>query len=336
MKINFNTVQLKYPKQEDLISIIVPIYNKECYLRNCLNSILAQTYKNWEALLVNDGSTDNSKSIIDEYSKIDSRFIAINKKNEGTLLARKTGLENSKGEFIASLDSDDMYHPQFLEKMFLKIIETNADFVYCKINADNKKNIFNVSDYKWKKDFSKNIIMILEKKEGSMCYLWNKLIKRQIYEKVNFPDAHLTLGEDPVQILQITYHSSSAMFIKDELYFYDNEIGVSVYFKPINKVKEILYIYKTLLYIYKGNIPLDIYEAFLNNMAKNFLYYYFFLSNDQRNEYKYEFKPVVKELLQKKQKGIMKMFYILAFYGIRLPFLFLEIYIKPLFKKYFR
>jgi len=127
---NFNHPRMKYSQQDGLISVIVPIYNSERYLNKCLDSILAQTFENWEAILVNDGSTDSSGLIVDEYVKNDSRFIAVHKKNEGTLLARKTGLENSKGEFIANIDNDDYYDPDFLKKMYDEISEDELKFLF--------------------------------------------------------------------------------------------------------------------------------------------------------------------------------------------------------------
>jgi glycosyltransferase involved in cell wall biosynthesis len=108
----FSLPIMKYSEQKELISIIVPICNtKKIHLKECLDSILVQTFSNWKAILVNDGSTDDTRETIDEYTKRDSRFIAIHKQNEGTLLSRKVGLENSKGEFVANIDHDDTYHP---------------------------------------------------------------------------------------------------------------------------------------------------------------------------------------------------------------------------------
>ena len=94
-------------KQSPLISIIVPVYNVEDYIRPCLDSILAQTYTNFEAILVDDGSKDGSGSVCDEYAEKDSRFIVVHKENGGVSSARNKGLEIAKGEYIAFVDSDD-------------------------------------------------------------------------------------------------------------------------------------------------------------------------------------------------------------------------------------
>jgi len=215
----FELPNMKYAEQKELVSIIIPIYNAEIYLKETLDSVLAQTFSNWEAILVNDGSTDNTGKIIDEYAKKDSRFVAVHKQNGGTLLARKTGLENSKGEFIANLDHDDTYQPQFLEKMYAKIVETNADFVWCKCNY------YKTIHYQLCENREENVKMIA-KSVG--FFTWDKLIKRCIYEKVEFPNINISTGEDAVQLYQIIYFSKTNVCISDNLYNVRTDSFVSV------------------------------------------------------------------------------------------------------------
>ena len=117
--------------EKDLISVIVPVYNIEKYLPRCIDSILDQTYKNWEAIFVNDGSTDNSLKILEEYKKSDGRIKIIDKKNAGSGAARNDGIETSKGKYIAFLDSDDWYEEDFLEKLYNNLIENSSDVSMC-------------------------------------------------------------------------------------------------------------------------------------------------------------------------------------------------------------
>jgi glycosyltransferase involved in cell wall biosynthesis len=215
----FESPQMKYPEQKGLISVIVPVYNNEIYLRECLDSLLSQTFTNWEAIIVNDGSTDNTGKIIDEYAKKDSRFIAIHKPNGGTLQARKTGLENSRGEYIANLDSDDTYSVQFLEKMFEKIMETNSDFVWCNTKLSNY--------YQWNENKATNVNYAFSNSEGFKCFLWNKLVKRNIYERIEFAKCHVIGGEDPIQMMQIAYYSKYAVQVPENLYNYREESTIS-------------------------------------------------------------------------------------------------------------
>jgi glycosyltransferase involved in cell wall biosynthesis len=221
--INFELPEMKYGQENGLISVIVPIYNGDRYLMESLNSILTQTFKNWEAILVNDGSTDNSGRIIDEYAKRDPRFKAIHKQNEGTLLARKTGLENSKGEYIANLDCDDIYESNFFEKMFAKITETNTDFVWCEMKEFKNSDMTELfcddsNNYNWNENRAKNVFSIFT--SGIKVALINKLIKRNIYEKIKFPEEHIVWAEDTIQAMQIAYYSNSAVFVPETFYNY--------------------------------------------------------------------------------------------------------------------
>ena len=223
---NFELAILKYPEDtKGLISIIIPIYNTELYLKDALDSVISQTFENWEAILVNDGSTDKCPEICAEYVEIDSRFKYICKEhNEGLLLARKTGLENTKGEFIANLDSDDAYHPQFLEKMFAKINEGNNDFVYCNFeDLSGKRKCSVVKECKLSEDKIKNCYNI--KKYHN--YVWNKLIKRNIYARVIFPQTFIINAEDMIQFLQMIYHSKHIEYIPDNLYLYRLDSSIS-------------------------------------------------------------------------------------------------------------
>lgn len=210
----FELVDLKYPEEiKGLVSVIIPIYNSEIYLREALDSVMAQTFKKWEAILVNDGSTDKSPEICAEYVKKDSRFKYICKEsNEGLLLARKTGLENSSGEFIANLDSDDFYLPDFFEKMFARIINSNNDFVWCDFDNSDGIAITNFSE-----DKLENCLNINDIYKGSLC---NKLIKRSIYAKVLFPETHIINAEDFIQTISIFFFSEHAEFVSDTYYFY--------------------------------------------------------------------------------------------------------------------
>ena len=109
------------------ISIIIPIYNIQDYLEKCLDSVKNQTFKNWEAICVNDGSTDNSLEILQQYAESDERFIVINKENGGVSSARNTGLNLANGEYIMFLDGDDIIHPQCMEIALKTIKDTDSD-----------------------------------------------------------------------------------------------------------------------------------------------------------------------------------------------------------------
>lgn len=116
---------------EELVSIIVPVYNAEKFLRDTIKTVQEQTYKNWELLLVNDCSTDNSVNIIQEYSKEDKRIKLINlENNSGAAIARNTGIENANGKYVAFLDSDDLWHKEKLKKQINFMKENKYEFTF--------------------------------------------------------------------------------------------------------------------------------------------------------------------------------------------------------------
>ena len=121
----------KNMKNNDLISVIIPVYNAERFVAQTLDSVLEQTYENWEAILVNDGSTDNSLDILQKYAQKDARFKIIDKKNGGVSAARNDGLKKAAGEYITFLDADDLWYPQFLEFMLQALQTLNPDVVWC-------------------------------------------------------------------------------------------------------------------------------------------------------------------------------------------------------------
>lgn len=115
------------------ISIIIPVYNSEKYLRQCLDSVLNQSFSDFECICVNDGSTDNSLLILQEYANKDKRFKIIDKQNEGVSIARNTGIENAFGEYITFIDSDDWVEIAYLAKLYNFIVDKKIDYVVCNL-----------------------------------------------------------------------------------------------------------------------------------------------------------------------------------------------------------
>lgn len=123
------------------VTIVVPVYNTEKYLDECIKSIVNQTYENIEVILIDDGSKDNSPKICDKWAQKDSRIQVIHKMNEGAGIARNTGISNASGEYICFFDSDDYIEPYTIEKSLNALLENNADIVlfgFCDITANGK------------------------------------------------------------------------------------------------------------------------------------------------------------------------------------------------------
>ena len=202
-----------------LISVIVPIYNTEKYIYKCLDSILAQTHTNWEAILVDDGSPDDCGKICDEYAAKDKRFKVIHQKNGGVSVARQTGLDNAVGDYIIHCDPDDWIEPSMLEDMLEYAISNNADMVICDIITHKGKLIEhclqNIPENTTAKELLKKIIG--QEVHGSLC---NKLIKRNCCKGICFAPEDISFCEDELFLAKLLSKGLSIKYIHRGLYHY--------------------------------------------------------------------------------------------------------------------
>ena len=217
-----------------LISVIVPVYNVEPYLRECLDSIVNQTYKNLEIILVDDGSTDNSAQICDEYADKDNRIKVIHKHNAGVVEARIDGLKESKAEYIIFVDSDDFIETNFISVMYKNLKEYNADLVCCQYfdyDAKSKKAPERPKSGYYNKNDIENVLknnFLYDKITGIAGFnpfLCCKLIKRNKLSGCLEEGRTLFYGEDQVSTLSLLYTIDSMVVIKDYLYFYRKRGG---------------------------------------------------------------------------------------------------------------
>lgn len=205
---------------EDLISIIVPVYNVDKYLRNCVDSILGQTYRNIEIILIDDGSKDQSGKICDEYKKIDDRVIVIHQKNSGVSSARNKGIELSKGKWITFVDSDDWIEKDFCKVLYTKAIENQCDVALCGYNRVGESNIetININGHDNILGSKEYMINSLNPQTGfGFCHM--KLFNKNIIKNNRF-DEKLLVGEDAIFNEMISKNINRAIFIKKALYNY--------------------------------------------------------------------------------------------------------------------
>jgi len=199
------------------VSIIIPVYNTEKYIDRCIKSILIQTFTDFECILIDDCSTDNSFAICDYYTKKDTRFKIIrNKKNIGVSLSRKKGLLVSRGGYIQYIDSDDWLEKDMIEKMYQKAVSENYDMVVCDYYSV-ENDIFKIA----KQDFSSFDKIDIIKKLLSIrikSVLWNKMVKRELYLKAEYPKYNRS--EDYVISIQNIYNSNKIGYINFPLYYY--------------------------------------------------------------------------------------------------------------------
>jgi len=201
------------------ITIIIPVYNSEKYLYRCLDSILAQTFTDFECILIDDFSKDNSFEICESYAKKDDRIIVFkNNENIGASLTRKKGLDCAKGEYIQFVDSDDYIEKDMLEKMYNKALAENLDIVFCDFIIQQKSgNRYINADInnKSKQEIIKNIGVKINSFTASLC---NKIIKKHIFDNVTF--SNTSYGEDKYISLQTTYYAEKMGHINTAFYHY--------------------------------------------------------------------------------------------------------------------
>lgn len=209
--------------QEPVISVIVPVYRVEKYLRRCVDSILGQTYKNLDIVLVDDGSNDNCPSICDEYSMLDKRVNVLHKSNGGLSDARNFGIDHAKGDFLVFVDSDDYINSNMIRKLYESLVENDSDIAICgfdyvdesgnKLPEQKKLNISGV--------YNKEDIYHYYDREGVSWVLgvaWNKLYRKKLFSTLRYPQGKL--HEDDFISFHLYAQTDKVSFINENLYFY--------------------------------------------------------------------------------------------------------------------
>lgn len=185
------------------ISVIVPVYNGETVIKKCLDSILLQTWKQIELIIVNDGSTDGTAAIIDEYQCQYSNIIVIHKKNEGLPQARKTGVSVATGKYIGFVDADDWIEPDMYEKLYTACEKQGADVSCAGIYVDDENGNKEILGFDKELTFSgKEALIELHKRKKIFTYAWNKLYRAELFKDICYPYGNF-VGEDYAIVTQV-------------------------------------------------------------------------------------------------------------------------------------
>lgn len=253
----------KEVKKEELISIIIPVYKVEKYLPRCIDSILAQTYTNFELILVDDGSPDKCPQICDDYAKRDKRIRVIHKKNAGVSEARNTGIDNANGDFICFVDSDDYVEPVMYEKLYNSLIKNKSQMSMCGYNIvyENGKNvpfnefIINSNDLCFS-EIPDN--MFVDNTFGSVCRtLYTKgLIGENRFSKDFYS------GEDLLFNLSIIKKNTRISVVKDHLYNYFQRMDSCVHVYREDAYKHRIQMIKQVLPLVQDKISQKHYKAY--------------------------------------------------------------------------
>ncbi len=292
--------------REELISVIIPIYKTEQYLRKCIESILQQTYTNLELVLVNDGSPDNSLQVCMEYAKREVRITVVNKQNGGLSSARNAGLSVAKGEYVTFVDSDDYLELNAIEVLYDTLKRNNADIVcmnsiivdsnYKRISAEqemtNKEEVYNAETYLRK----------MCQREVS-CSVWDKLFVKSILEKVRFIEGRL--NEDFLFISELLFRHSPKIvkidFCGYNYYTRDNSISRGGFSKSL---KDAVYNTMEMQQIAEKHMPqlVPYYGAYAVYQARTALV----LMTSKQYNIEYDFVAFCKSVIGKNGQYISK------------------------------
>jgi glycosyltransferase involved in cell wall biosynthesis len=201
------------------ISIIVPIYNMEKMMRKCLDSILVQSFQDYECLLIDDGSTDGSPAICDEYAVSDSRFKAFHKPNGGLSDARNYGLALAQGKYTIFFDPDDWADPDCLKDMFAKAHESDADMVICDYYSED---LYHIRYSKQSPTSLSHHGVLRDLLEGRLYgFTWNKLLRASLYRKYNLQYPVGMYGcEDQYTMCALLKHDIKIVYLSKAYYHY--------------------------------------------------------------------------------------------------------------------
>ena len=282
------------------ISVIVPVYNVEKYLGKCLNSIISQTFSDIEIICVNDGSTDNSETILKTFQQKDDRIKIINKKNGGLSSARNVGMEVATGEFISFIDSDDWVDKTMLEKMYNNITNLNTDISICAVHNfdEQKQQIDDSLPYftleLFDETFDNKPFSYLETKDFIMdvCVMaWNKLYRKSFLDECNakFPDG--LIFEDGPFFFSIFFKTQKISIVRDFLYYYRINRTGSILQKHNEKLMHIIDIVN-LMYEQISQTPIweEIKHTFYKKKADDIFYRYQLIPRKFKKKFAKKFK----------------------------------------------
>lgn len=200
-----------------LISIIIPVYKAEKYIHQCIDSVLAQTFTDFELLLIDDGSPDNSGTICDEYAKRDKRIRVFHQKNQGVSVARNLGIKEARGHWIAFIDSDDWIENTMYEEMYYAAIKQNADIVGC-----NFFEVFSTHISERKTFYTSQDAFLADIIKNNWGVIWKLLIKKSLFDdnNIRFPKG-LNGGEDYLVCINLLVKAKQTICINKPLYYYN-------------------------------------------------------------------------------------------------------------------
>lgn len=309
IKILYSKINLGENYMRDLISIIIPVYNVEKYLKKCINSIIRQSYNNIEIILIDDGSTDNSGKICDEYALKDNRINVIHKENGGLSSARNVGIEKAHGKYITFIDSDDWIDEEMILTLLKIIKNEKSQIAVCNYFLAYNENI-QIQKENIKTVNLSNIEALKKLYNEKLCTVMTiaccKLFKRELFENIRFPEEKL--HEDEFTTYKLLYKAEKISYSNKKLYYYRQREG-SIINSVFNKKKldAIEAFEERILFIERVVKDKELYnlaaKGYYTTILGRYYFYYKSYSNEKDELKKLEDKA---KNFYKKNKAILR------------------------------
>ena len=269
--------------EKDLISVVIPMYNSEKSIDRCIKSIINQSYKNIEIIVIDDGSTDNSKKICEKLAMKDSRIKVLTQTNSGVATARNNGMKEAKGKYLCFIDSDDWIESKMIEICYNKLIKEKVDVIRCNMFTENGKDLQDVDITSISKKYNENEIksnLIDKILNGKLsAYVWLLLIKKNNEIKNLRFSKDIIILEDTLFYIEMLLKVKSIYVLNKRLYHYCmNEEGLTLsYTNAENKIKGIIkYKKRVKKILIEEEIYNDEREKEINTVLTNFIMHYIY------------------------------------------------------------
>lgn len=272
------------------ISLIIPVYNSKTYLRRCLDSVQAQTFTDYEVVLVDDGSTDGSSDICDAYAAMDSRFRVFHEANRGSSLARKFGMEHALGQWYVFMDSDDDVHPHYLSRLYEAVVEKEAEIAICEMQqVDN--------DASPVAEKPREAVMLDSEQlherffHYSFWGFWGKIYYRDVFDGLYFPPYNI--NEDYVVMAQLFLRQKQVAYVPNALYYYRTNMLSQSHLRLTPRIMDEYYNKLWVVEFYRKNQSVYYTQANAQLAETCIKLYHIILSEDKDNCYRNEKDTIV-------------------------------------------
>lgn len=273
--------------KRNLISIIVPVYNVEDYLKECIDSILEQTYTNYELILVDDGSTDSSAIICDEYANKNINVSVIHKINGGLSSARNAGIEKANGDYYVFIDSDDVIHRDYLSEMMKIALQHQADIVACDFVSGEHCHWEEQSEHLDIRK-GKEVIERMNEQDVLVTVAWNKLYKSYFFDSLNLRYKNGKIHEDMFLAPELLDSCKVMVITSKKLYFYRQRVNSIMNSRFSVKQLDILEALEYRMDFFKNKNYMNLYYHECESYARKLISLYKRAKKDKSHEFIYE------------------------------------------------